>query len=641
MVRTPPKKKKAQSPSKRSPRIESQNIPRIEAENNNQNIFNSATSIAMAKTKKRSPSKGKRGKSKAAKPPPINEETTSQVNAELDSEPIQEHAAVPVETEELSDMIEGNNESVASKEKETNGTQEVSKDKTAVALEESDFVQEPPEETIGSSTDNKDDTTAAPEEKIHLQESSEVKEASHTSEEQGVKDAAAIPEEKADTEIPIDNKDDTTPSSEGKIDLQDTSQVNEASSISEEQGVKDAAALPEEKGSEVDDDDSQDDSESVPDSTVDQDKDSSAVSSNVDELQLENPSVDDFKSLSYLSSRYSVALPSNDLVVKILNDVNVLPILGDNRALWNLGNFASSCLCYSLLPYHQIFEPAVMTNAFHFTVEEFVGINALMCDNEILGCLKGVGVPEDIKEKFDLFQEHFGKCVIVGKSSEVDGDMLECHVTFDNEVLQEFDTSEAIEVANIIAGYRYKLNTIATELSEEKGEVQWKVNAFNTKADNRTNLFFHQLIHKLLLVIFLRYPQVSLAAIQWVKDRLTDPLMVDTETLLFRQNSANKIYSSLLRGCYLSMSNLKYHIDKLSQEMEEYESILCSYIDSDEVTRFLLHGPRPKFLPYLKFRWNHGDSSAQVAGILSHWINFVRLDDQSYKLGQEQVRDGE
>ena len=75
--------------------------------------------------------------------------------------------------------------------------------------------------------------------------------------------------------------------------------------------------------------------------------------------------------------------------------------------------------------------------------------------------------------------------------------------------------------------------------------------------------------------------------------------------------------------------------------MEEYESILCSYIDSDDVTRLLLHGTRPKFLPYLKFRWSHGESSSQVADIISHWINFVRLNDQSYKLGQEQVRDGE
>ena len=191
----------------------------------------------------------------------------------------------------------------------------------------------------------------------------------------------------------------------------------------------------------------QDDSKLALASTADQNEDNvndnvpSADSSHADEfdyltkdMELNTNYEPDVKKLSFCRERYHRTLPSNELVMKIIKTVDVRPIIADNKTLLSLQYFANSCLSYKFVRTQQLFEPDVMTNEFQIKVEEFVGITALMCDSEMINSLKGVGVPEDTMEKFKSLQNNFGKCMIVGKSSEVDVsnfDTLQDKVTYD------------------------------------------------------------------------------------------------------------------------------------------------------------------------------------------------------------------
>ena len=654
MAKTPPKKKKGQPPSRRSPRSDQQNEPTIQVGNNeelennedNNEIFNSPPRVAMAR--KKSPTKGRGAKSaKAPKSPSSQGETLPplpQGNAAVVSTPTQDdeniqHAsrAGSLEPEESSETINDINEPVVYTQKETNCTTEVSKDHTAP--EGQNDVQDSPEETTttGQAVNNKEDTIGASEGNSDVQKSLVANEASATTEEQGVIAAEPISEEKGDTEG----------ASQGNIDFQKSSEVNASSATTEEKGVMDAVASPEETG----DTEVEDLKAHVPprnadeESSHDNGSDSSEESRDYEtkDMQLNIFEEEDLKPLSFLSVRYPVQLPSNEVVMRIIRNVNVLPIIGDNKALMSLGYFASSCLCYTTMEHHQLFEPPVVFNALHITVEEFIGISALMIDSEILGSLEGVGVPKDTMEKFHLLREQFGKCMLVGDSTEVDNsvfDSLGCNVTYNHETLKEFDTSIAIELSKAIAGFRYKLNTRATELSQEKSDLQWHCDAYNEKADNRTNIVLHMLIIKFLLVLFIRYTMVSVEAIKFIQGKYADEVFPDTEKSLFQQNSATDVYFLLIQGCHLALRNLKSHAIKLSREMETLECTLSPYIGCKDVIQYLLHGNRPEPLPFLKFRWKNGETSPQIEDIMYHWLCFPAYDDETYKSGQDQVLGG-
>ena len=233
--------------------------------------------------------------------------------------------------------------------------------------------------------------------------------------------------------------------------------------------------------------------------------------------------------------------------------------------------------------------------------------------------------------------------MLVGQSTEVDNsdfDSLGSNVTYNHETLKEFDTSIAIELSKAIAGFRYKLNTIATELSQEKSDLKWHCDDYNEKADNRTNYVLHMLIIKFLLVVFLRYTMVSVEAIEFIQRKYADEVFPDTEKSLFQQNSAINVYYLLIQGCHLSLRNLKSHAIKLSREMEEKESIFSPYIGRKEVTQYLLHGNRPEPQPFLKFRWNNGETSPQIDGLLYHWLCYPAYEDETYKSGRVRVLDG-
>jgi len=190
-----------------------------------------------------------------------------------------------------------------------------------------------------------------------------------------------------------------------------------------------------------------------------------------------------------------------------------------------------------------------MTNEFKVKIEEFVCMIALMCDSEMIDSLEGVGVPEDLIEKFESLQKNFGKCMIVGKPHEVDAsnfESLQAKVTYDKE---KFDELDAIELTQAIAGNRYKLKTIATELSLEKQALETSVNSFNAKAGDRSNMLLQWGFIKLILVLFLRCPEVALESIEGIKEKLSKSTNQDVETRLFRDNTPKACYNTCVEGC--------------------------------------------------------------------------------------------
>ena len=77
--------------------------------------------------------------------------------------------------------------------------------------------------------------------------------------------------------------------------------------------------------------------------------------------------------------------------------------------------------------------------------------------------------------------------------------------------------------------------------------------------------------------------------------------------------------------------------------MRPLESALSSFIDSDEVICYLVHGTRPTPLPFLKFRWNRDDwtdECPQINAVVYRWIGFAMCDDRSYLMAKAQYIEG-
>ena len=179
------------------------------------------------------------------------------------------------------------------------------------------------------------------------------------------------------------------------------------------------------------------------------------------------------------------------------------------------------------------------------------------------------------------------------------------------------------------------------------------MNSVNAEANERSNMIFQWCINKLILVLFLRYPEVAQTNHEKIKGNFSKKANGKSyytnhaeDTQLFGVFSPQACWKTCVDCLMKSLKNLKHAIFDRSEFMQTLEAEFSSYLDSDEVDRYLIGVlARSKAPALLNFKWHFDEGydyfeCEEIRAVVMRLIGFPTCDDSSYQMAKSEYLEG-